>query len=221
MRRRIVLSAVLATASLIAGGGVLAVPAAASGTRAVGDLKIGSIIQLQNQYGAGSYLDTYGYGTAPGSKYAVSTTDDPGRIAIGTSRWQVVSATGRPPGSDVLSGDSIYLVNQYAGDGASGGYLDVNGFSNVPTAWYSVSTTATKNRDGDSGKWRITAADSSPQDGLIRNGNTVHLQSEYGGNGGFLDTNGLNPTGNKYGVSTNPYWNRSNASTATWKVLVP
>ncbi|MFE7403762.1 hypothetical protein [Streptomyces sp. NPDC057557] len=214
MRARNSISALLTATSLLATVGAVAAPASAS-SRALGDtLKVGGLINLQNQLngGSGGYLEIYTTSTAPGASYTVDTT--PTDRGSNTATWRVVSASGRPQGSAVRSGDAIYLVNAYS---TGNFYLDVNTYQDRPAAWWDVSVTTTKNRDGDSGKWRITAETSNPVDGVVRSGDKIHLESLYEGNGGFLDINGLGGPG--YDVSTTTYWDRNGNGTATWKVL--
>ncbi|MEU7068132.1 hypothetical protein [Streptomyces sp. NPDC046161] len=212
MRVRSTAPALLTAAALLAAiGGVNAPASAAPGD----NLRIGGLINLHNQYdnGNGGFLEIYTTGTAPGSAYTVDTAlADRGS---NTATWRVVSADGRPRGSEVHSGDVIYLVNVYNNGNY---YLDVNGYEYRDAAWWDVSVTSTKDRDGNSGKWRITAETSGPADSAVRSGDKVHLQSLFEGNGGYLDINGLG--GAKYDVSTTSYWDRGRGTaTATWKVL--
>lgn len=89
------------------------------------ELKYGDQVHLQNGYNswAGGYLDTNGHSSDSGAKYAVSTADSATR-GEGTGTWQLLSATGKAVGANVVSGDLVYLRNLYGGDG---GYLDTNG----------------------------------------------------------------------------------------------
>ena len=50
-------------------------------------------------------------------------------------------------------------------------------------------------------------------------GDNIHLQNLYGGDGGYLDTNGAGCERNKYCVSTAKTPNRANVNTGTWKIL--
>lgn len=45
----------------------------------------------------------------------------------------------------------------------------------------------------------------------------IHLWNTYGDNGGFLETSGGGPTGAKYDVCTNAYYNREQ-NVGDWKL---
>ena len=180
------------------------------------DLTYGSNILLLNQYqNDGGYLDTNGVSSQPGATYDVSTNQTPNSRGPATSVWKLVSATGKATGSPVISGDVVYLVNQYA----AGTYLDTNGYSSSQGAIYSVSATSTKDRGPGTGKWHIFDKTSNPKDGRVRTEDVVHLLNDYNSaNGGFLDTNGYSSTsGAKYAVSTSYYTDRGQG-TGSWKV---
>ncbi|MFF3195283.1 hypothetical protein [Streptomyces misionensis] len=212
------LAACTAAAALAATAASLAAPATATGAAARGELTYGTVILLQNRYGGdGGYLDTNGVSSRPGATYNVSTNNRPNSRGPATSQWRVVSATGKATGSRVVSGDVVYLVNQYGNHT----YLDTNGVSGRQGAKYEVSATATKDRGPGTGRWHIFGVTSSPTDGHIRTDDTVHLLNDYGSaNGGFLDTNGVSNQGGgaKYAVSTSPYSDRG-TGTGSWKVL--
>ncbi|MFB7958028.1 hypothetical protein [Streptomyces sp. NPDC056045] len=59
-----------------------------------------------------------------------------------------------------------------------------------------------------------------PQDTVVHIGDTVRLWNTYGGNGGFLETNGAGPTGGKYDVCTNAYYNRT-GNVTDWRISRP
>jgi len=181
-------------------------------------LKYGDKVHLQNGYDSwkGGYLDTCGHDTT-GNKYGVSTADSPTR-AEGTGTWEISSATGKAVGAEVLTGDVIYLRNLYGGDG---GYLDTCGHATGEATGnkYEVSTSAGKDRAAGTGRWRVFAESSSPNDTKVREGDLVHILNGYKDwNGGFLDTCGHDTTGNKYGVSTSDYCDRGKG-TGTWKFV--
>ena len=213
------LAACTAAAALAATAASFAAPTTATGAAAGSDLTYGSIILLQNRYGGdGGYLDTNGNSSQPGATYNVSTNDRPNSRGPATSEWRVVSATGKATGSRVVSGDVVYLINQY---GTKHTYLDTNGVSNQSGAKYKVSATTTKDRGPGTGKWHIFGVTSSPTDGHIRTDDIVHLLNDYNSaNGGFLDTNGRSSQGGgaKYSVSTSYYSDRG-TGTGSWKVL--
>ncbi|MFD3413869.1 hypothetical protein [Streptomyces cyaneofuscatus] len=54
-------------------------------------------------------------------------------------------------------------------------------------------------------------------DRLTRSGYTVHLWNVYGGNGGFLETNGAGPAASKHEVVTNAYYKRAE-NVADWRI---
>lgn len=179
-------------------------------------LQYGDLVVFQSQYDGsqGGYLDTRDASTAPDALYDVSTAVSHDRDD-GSGTWRLMSATSKPDGSDVVSGDVVYLFNQYRG---FGGYLDVNGASSLPGARYDVTTTATKDRDDGSGRWRVFATTSVPTDGRVREGDILHLLSDFGGAaGGFLDVNGPAGNGNLYAVATSPYSDREPYS-GSWQV---
>ncbi|MEU7891771.1 hypothetical protein AB0B45_02775 [Nonomuraea sp. NPDC049152] len=176
-------------------------------------VKYGDKIHLQN--GAddwkGGYLDTNG-GANDGNKYGVSTASSPTR-AVGTGTWEITSATGKAVGAEVLTGDVVYLRNLFGGDG---GYLDTCGGAPAPNK-YEVSTSHGKDRATGTGRWRVFAASSSPDDARVRVGDVVHLLNGFNDwNGGFLDTCHAGPAEGLYGVSTSLYLNRGNG-TGQWK----
>ncbi|MFF1375931.1 hypothetical protein [Streptomyces sp. NPDC058308] len=184
------------------------------------ELKYGDQIHLQNGYNGwqGGYLDTNGHSSAAGGKYQVSTTDTPSR-GKGTGTWEILSASGKSTGQPVVSGDVVYLRNQYGGDG---GYLDTNGHASdvqkTAGAKYDVSTSEARDRATGTGRWRIFARTSSPADQNVRAGDVVHLWNLYGDNGGFLETNNTTTAvGGKYDLCTNAYFNRS-SDVGDWKI---
>ncbi|MEP7038963.1 MAG: hypothetical protein ABI891_11545 [Acidobacteriota bacterium] len=179
-------------------------------------LKIGSVVNLQNQYPTeNGYLDTRGrvkdksqFRTATTETTFVSTNVNPNRDN-GSGSWKIVSATGKADGSPLLYGDKIHLMNMYPG----AGYLDSYGFIKDMPAFASyvsggskigVFTTQSKNRDSGSGTWIVKSA-SSKADGTPVNGSdTIHLQNGYP-NSGYLDINGSvteNPTFKEYAGSS-------------------
>ncbi|MFJ5921845.1 hypothetical protein ACIQF6_04450 [Kitasatospora sp. NPDC092948] len=181
------------------------------------NLTYGSIILLQNQYqGDGGYLDTNGRSGQPGAVYNVSTNQAPNSRGHKTSEWKVVSATGKANGTNVVSGDVVFLVNQYG----NGTYLDTNGVENRQGAKYGVSTTDLPDRGPGTSKWHIFDKTSDPRDGLVRLHDVVHLLNDYASaDGGFLDTNGASAqSGAKFAVSTSYYTDRG-PGTGSWKVL--
>ncbi|WP_445373854.1 hypothetical protein ACSLVK_15415 [Photorhabdus tasmaniensis] len=53
--------------------------------------------------------------------------------------------------SIILYGDKIHIKNNYAN--GNGGYLDANGYANIPGAKYDVYTAASPTRDPSAGSW--------------------------------------------------------------------
>ncbi|WP_433933493.1 hypothetical protein AB3662_04020 [Sorangium cellulosum] len=191
----------------------------------VGDvLKYGDRVHIQNghQSWQGGYLDTCGASTT-GIKYGVSTADTPTRAA-GTGTWEILSATGKASGQEVLSGDVLYLKNLYQDDG---GYLDSSGASSPDPCIYQVGTAAKPDRDSNgTSRWRVFARTSSPIDKKVRENDVVHFFNETTYNnvpGGFLDTYGAatgNATGiNKHGVVTGAYVDRAGTGTGSWRMI--
>jgi len=110
----------------------------------------GDVVHLKNHYGGGSYLDTCAHATCgAGTKYGVSTSSSKNRDS-GTGKWTVERVQGN---GYVQLGDMVYLKNHYGG----GSYLDTCGHATCGTK-YSVSTSSSKNRDSESGKWQIIQA---------------------------------------------------------------
>lgn len=181
-------------------------------------LNYGDKIHLQNAYSnwGGGYLDTNGHSTASGAVYGASTADSPTR-GPGTGTWEVGSATGKAVGTAVASGDLVTLRNQYG----EGSFLDTNGHANADQkkagAKYDVHTAKGADRGTGTAEWRIFAQTSDPQDSAVHIGDTIHLWNVYGGNGGFLETNGGGPVGGKYDVCTNAYYNRA-VNVADWRI---
>lgn len=201
------------------GAGAVRMPSVDQGRSMANELKFGDQIHLQNGYNgwAGGYLDTNGHSSDGGAKYAVSTADSPTR-AEGTGTWQILSATGKAVGANVVSGDLVHLRNLYGGDG---GYLDTNGHATADQknsgAKYNVLTSKDQDRAPGTGRWRLFAQASSPGDQHVRPGDVIHLWNTYGDNGGFLETNGGGPGGGLYDVCTSAYYNRAQ-NVGDWKL---
>jgi len=117
-------------------------------------LKYGDKVHLQNGYAnwQGGYLDACGRASAP-SKYGVFTSDSKDRDG-GTGTWEIMSATGKAVGAEVLVNDAIHLRNLYGGNG---GYLDACGRASAPSK-YGVFTSDSKDRDGGTGTWKFFKA---------------------------------------------------------------
>ncbi|MQY13346.1 hypothetical protein SRB5_34920 [Streptomyces sp. RB5] len=220
MRTKTTLSAVVVTAAALAATATAtAVPQSAAEAAPQGAvLTYGTTITLHNLWNSdGGYLDSNGYSQQPGAYLAVSTANTPTR-GPGTGSWKVLSATGKNNGAPVVSGDIVYLVNQW--DHGHGGYLDTNGRSTRAGARLNVSTTKSATRiAGSTVKWHVLDKTSSPRDGKVRIDDTVNLLNDYrSAQGGFLDTNGYETRpGAKLAVSTSYYSDRG-VGTGSWKI---
>jgi hypothetical protein len=176
------------------------------------ELTYGDPVTLENGYSnwAGGFLDVTAT-QQPQAVYAVQTAERAGL----SGTWKIASASGKADGTTVMSGDLVYLVNQYG----QPSYLDVNGVPG-PTSTgerYGVHTSAQPNRAGTSGEWFLFAETSSPDDGAIRAGDVVHILSNYNNtHGGWLDISGGSaPGGNGLHTAfTSHYSNRANGSGA-------
>ena len=172
----------------------------------------GSTCRTDTGIGRGAYLDVNNPG---GDLYDVTTSKVNDRQTR-SGTWEIVSATGKTAGSEVVSGDVIHLRNLYGSAPDNGGFLDVNGSAPAGNL-YDVSTARKNDRQTGSGRWRVFAETSSPIDGKVRVGDTVRFLNGYSDwNGGFLDVNGGAPGGNLYSVSTSRYSNRQTGS-GTWR----
>jgi len=174
-------------------------------------LSYGKTYLIQNGYSGWSdnYLITNGY-RCEDNLMCVSTSMSFNRAA-GRENWKVLSATGKTVGEAVLSGDQVYLQNQFdSGNASAGGYLDTRG-TGCEGNLLCVSTSASFNRYAGSGTWRIIKETSG---GPVQEDDVVHLwngASEW--TGGFLDTRVAGCQGNLYCVSSCGSWNRDAGST--------
>ena len=90
----------------------------------------------------------------------------------------------------ILVGSIIHLKN----GGAAGGYLDSRGWVQDKPAFWNVSgsersfvsTHASRNRDRDSGSWRVESAAGQPEGTPLKIGDTIHLLNMFPGVG-YLD----------------------------------
>lgn len=174
------------------------------------NLLYGSTYRIQNGYGddwSDNYLDTRGRGCED-NLLCVSTSTNFDR-ASGSGTWIISSATGTAAeGDPVLSGDQVYLQNQYSE--GEGGYLDTRG-RGCEDNLLCVSTATSSNRASGSGTWRIIKDTSG---GNVQEDDVVHLWNGWSDwSGGFLDTRGNGCEDNLYCVSTSANWNRATGST--------
>lgn len=172
------------------------------------NLLYGTTYRIQNGFGGWSanYLDTRGQGCED-NLLCVSTSTNFNRDS-GSGTWIISSATGKAVGEPVLSGDQVYLQNQYSS--GAGGYLDTRGYG-CEGNFLCVSTATSSKRDSGSGTWRIIKDTSG---GNVQENDVVHLWNGWGDwTAGFLDTRGNGCEGNLYCVSTSASWNRDTGST--------
>ncbi len=151
-------------------------------------IKIGSIVNLQNRYpNDGSYLDAWGavwskpeFRQVPTQTMFVSTHIKPNRDN-GSGSWEIVSANGKEAGEQLVIGDRIHLRNMYP----NAGYLDACGwtehlrvFEKFRDQSGAVFTTRSPNRDNGTGIWTIRSAtltDGTP----IFEGDSIAIESSY------------------------------------------
>ena len=119
--------------------------------------------------------------------------------------------------SPIIYGKNYYIQNGYLN--WAGGYLDTN-TAGCEGNKYCVSTARLPNRANlETGTWKMLSASGKANGTPVLVGDNIHLQNLYGGDGGYLDTNGAGCERNKYCVSTAKTPNRANVNTGTWKIL--
>ncbi|MBS9426350.1 hypothetical protein [Photorhabdus caribbeanensis] len=116
----------------------------------------------------------------------------------------------------ILYGDKIHIKNNY--NNGNGGYLDANGYANVPEAKYNVYTAASPNRDVGTGTWQILSASGKDIGAQVYSGDAVFLMNLYGNNGGYLNANGYAPSPELYNVYTADQAARP-VDTLTWYIF--
>ncbi|WP_246551024.1 hypothetical protein [Photorhabdus caribbeanensis] len=127
-----------------------------------------------------------------------------------------MSASGKGIGTQIYSGDAVFIVNLYQNNG---GYLGTNGYAPSPEL-YNVYTADQAARPIDTLTWYIFSDTTSGYDGKIRQGDVIRFLNGYNNvHGGFLDTCfNVNIPGELYGVYTSLLSNRGNG-TGTWTLL--
>ncbi|WP_244190280.1 hypothetical protein [Streptomyces hygroscopicus] len=90
--------------------------------------------------------------------------------------------------NELKYGDQIHLQNAY--NNWAGGYLDTNGHSTDSGAKYGVSTAESSARGEGTGTWEILSATGKAAGTTVASGDLIYLRNLYGGDGGYLDTNG-------------------------------
>lgn len=152
------------------------------------NIKIGSIINLQNRYpNVGGYLDAWGtvfnkpeFKQVSTETMFVSTHYNPNRDN-GSGSWEIVSADGKSSGEPLLVGDRIHLRNKFP----DAGYLDSCGwvadlpvFKDFKDQTTAIFTAKSPNRDYGSGTWIVRSAaesDGSP----VLEGDSIALENGF------------------------------------------
>lgn len=151
-------------------------------------IKIGSIVNLQNRYpNDGSYLDAWGavwskpeFRQVSTETMFVSTHIDPNRDN-GSGSWEIVSASGKSNGEPLVVGDRIHLRNMYP----NAGYLDACGwtehlrvFDKFVDQTGAVFTTRSPNRDNGTGVWVVRSA-TAENGSTVFVGDNIAIESSY------------------------------------------
>ncbi|MGW7066830.1 hypothetical protein ACWGII_15325 [Streptomyces sp. NPDC054855] len=123
--------------------------------------------------------------------------------------------------NELKYGEQIHLQNGY--NGWQGGYLDTNGHSSASGGKYQVSTAETPARGKGTGTWEILSASGKGAGQPVVSGDVVYLRNLYGGDGGYLDTNGhasdvQKTAGAKFDVATSEARDRA-AGTGRWRIF--
>lgn len=123
--------------------------------------------------------------------------------------------------NELRYGDRIHLQNGY--NGWQGGFLDSINHASSPGAKYGVETSDSPTRAPGTGTWEITSASGKGAGQFVVSGDLVYLRNLYGGDGGYLDTNGhasaaQKLAGAKYDVTTSQVKDRA-PGTGRWHVF--
>ncbi|MEU5657283.1 hypothetical protein ABZ802_16905 [Streptomyces sp. NPDC047737] len=124
--------------------------------------------------------------------------------------------------NELKYGDKIHLQNGY--NGWTGGYLDTNGHSTDSGGKYAVSTAESPTRGEGTGTWEILSPNGKTAGTPVVSGDVIQLRNLYGGDGGYLDTNGhatadQRNAGARYNVSTSKDRDRAPGSgTGRWRI---
>ncbi len=159
-------------------------------------IKIGSIVHLQNQ--EAGYLDAWGlvknkpeFSIVPTEIMFVSTHPNPNRDNNSGS-WEIVSATGKKDGEPLVYGDKIHLKSMYP----DGGFLDNCGWiKDMPVfkkfnkiEKFAVFTAYSEDRDNGTGAW-IVSSDDKFDGSPVFEEHGIALENGFSG-GGFLNAAG-------------------------------
>jgi hypothetical protein len=112
-------------------------------------------------------------------------------------------------------GNTLPIQNDYLS--WAGGYLDTRA-SGCEDNYLCVSTADSSDRDQGSGGWTIESATGAAAGSPVLNGDLIHLQNAYLGNGGYLDVRGSGCEENLLCVSTSTSSDRDSGS-GTWQIL--
>ena len=104
--------------------------------------------------------------------------------------------------NELKYGDQINLQNGY--NGWQGGYLDTINPSTATGAKSGVETATTPARGAGTGTWRILSASGKAAGQYVVSGDLIYLQNLYGGDGGYLDTNGYAPPASRRSAPCTP-----------------
>jgi len=123
--------------------------------------------------------------------------------------------------NELKYGDQINLQNGY--NGWQGGYLDSIGNATATGAKYGVETATTPARGAGTGTWQVMSASGKAAGGYVVSGDLIYLHNRYGGDGGYLDTNGLAAAGQQtagamYAVTTSQTMDRA-PGTGRWHIF--
>lgn len=152
------------------------------------NIKIGSIINLQNRYpNVGGYLDAWGvvwskpeFAKITTETMIVSTHYNPNRNN-GSGSWEIVSADGKENGQPLVVGDRIHLRNKFP----DAGYLDSCGwvehlpiYKDFKDQTSAIFTTKSPNRDYGTGTWIVRSATESDGSPLLE-GDSIALENGF------------------------------------------
>ncbi|CAM5656476.1 MULTISPECIES: hypothetical protein [Streptomyces] len=123
--------------------------------------------------------------------------------------------------NELRYGAQIHLQNGY--NGWQGGYLDTNSHSSASGGKYQVATADTPTRGKGTGTWEVLSATGKAAGQPVVSGDVIYLRNLYGGDGGYLDTNGhatneQKNAGAKYDVSTSQTRDRAQG-TGRWRIF--
>ncbi|NEO77850.1 hypothetical protein [Moorena sp. SIO4G3] len=174
-------------------------------------IKYGNRYHIENlyQWTNGGYLDTKKYCEFG---LCVSTSTSSNRDQ-GSGTWIITSANGKANGTDVVSGDVVYLYNGYKNN--TGGYLYDNEGSKLLNPAVSTLYSSQEYLIDDyqeTIKWKLTNGGGGP----IKEFDSLHIESTQ--RGLYLDTNGYGCDGNHLCVLFTDEYDRDQESTI-WRFI--